>query len=242
MKIKFHYTLLFFICLGLICGIYKKLLIIYTLIMFHELGHLLFIKIFKRKINKITVLPFGGIIDYQNNDNMPLYQDFLINGGGLLVNIILFFIFKDGLFREYNIIIIAFNVLPIFPLDGGRLLEVSLCKIFRFKIVIVLLSILSIIFIIFIFIYNFITLKAISVYLIFLFLLFENIELYKERRKKYQFFLLKKYLFPNMKLRRKRIKKIGNLTNYFHRGVNNVISLDNRTIEEQTILEKYFKR
>lgn len=241
MKIKLHYTLLLFIGLGLVCGIVKNIIVIYFLITLHELGHLFFLRVFKRKINSITVLPFGGLINYENNENVPLYQDFLINGGGLFVNVFLLLIFKKGLFHEYNVVILIFNALPVYPLDGGRILEVVLSKVFKFRHVYGLLSILSIILIVFIFLFNVFTLNALSTNLIFLFLLLENFKLFKDRKAKYKHFLLNKYLHPNDKLKNKKIKS-PNIISSFYKGVNNVLFHKGKVIKESTILKNFFKR
>lgn len=241
MKIKWHYTVLILVGLGLLCGVLKNICIIYLLITLHELGHFLFIRLFKRKVSYILILPFGGIINYQNKENTPLFQDFLINGGGLFINAFLCLFLKKGLIHEYNLLILFFNALPIYPLDGGRLLEVFLSKFFKYKKAIPLVSFLSIICLIVVFVINIFTLKAFSTNLILLFLLLENVKLFKDRKRKYEFFLLQKYLYPNDHLKDKEIKSEHVFSSFF-KGVNNVLFHKEKKIKEKTILEKYFKR
>ena len=75
MKIKIHPLTIILTLITFLCGRFNYFLIILTIILFHDLGHLCIMKLFKIKVSKLTILPFGSIIDsdlirrneYKNN-------------------------------------------------------------------------------------------------------------------------------------------------------------------------------
>lgn len=109
-------------------------------ILLHELGHSLTAKKFGFNVKEIILFVFGGVSVISNLPKKP-YQEFLIAIAGPIVSFILailFFLLSFltaegsifyGLLNSLavgNLILGIFNLIPAFPLDGGRILRALL--------------------------------------------------------------------------------------------------------------------
>ena len=129
----------------LIIFYFTKQIEIFSIIIFfsiiHKLGHLLFFILLGMKPQKMKLMPVGLSISFKldtKNYNKKIKKGNLLELKKIIVaqprpitkfNIITLvnFIninFIDGLVIIYtNILIIIFNLIPIYPLDGGRILK-----------------------------------------------------------------------------------------------------------------------
>ena len=79
------------------------------------------------KVLKILIYPLGGISKFSTSFNLSLVKEFLILIFGPIFQILacyfLVFLFleKQNLIFTYHWGILFFNLLPIYPLDGGKL-------------------------------------------------------------------------------------------------------------------------
>ena len=161
--IKVNFLTLYFLLLLFLCGYLKLGIIVFIIVVFHEMGHILFIKLFKYKIIDITIYPFGGITKIDKDINTPLNKELLIACGGIIFQLILFIIIyfvpinviTKELLYKYNMSILLFNMLPIIPLDGSIIINSLLNKIFSYKVSYYLYIIISIIFSIFYLFFNY---------------------------------------------------------------------------------------
>lgn len=128
-KLSIHPITYILILVVLLTGLFKYFLIISCIIIIHELGHIVIAKIFKRKIVSVCILPFGGLIKMDGFISEDISEDLLIAVGGILFQLILgfliFFIKTDlkEIITFYNTLIIGFNLLPICPLDGYKMVK-----------------------------------------------------------------------------------------------------------------------
>lgn len=115
------------------------LIIVFAIV--HELGHLLAGLLLGMKPNKIEIRPYGVSIsfkiipkDYNKkilNGNLLEIKKILVALAGPLTNVIVILITSNinmGLFLNLmiiyaNILLILFNLIPMYPLDGGRILK-----------------------------------------------------------------------------------------------------------------------
>ena len=67
--------------------------------------------------------------------NNKWYQEFIVTILGPLFQILLFNFINDERILKYNMILLLFNLLPIFPLDGSKLLKIFLYNYLPFKLV-----------------------------------------------------------------------------------------------------------
>lgn len=131
-KIHPFYYLTAFFCF--LTGHFKEFCLFSVIILIHEFGHLFMALVFKWKIFKIIILPFGGLTIFDEDINRPIYQEFLILCFGPLFQIVFTYIFRDNyLIFSYSRDILIFNLLPIFPLDGYKFLNLFLNLFFSFK-------------------------------------------------------------------------------------------------------------
>lgn len=117
-------------------------ILLYFVILLHEFGHAFTLKWFGYKVDYIEMNVFGGAAV----GNLP-FEDHkagfwcIINGP--IVNLILATLavptavtFGDPIsifFLQINMILFAFNCLPIYPMDGGRIFAYILCSLFKDK-------------------------------------------------------------------------------------------------------------
>lgn len=166
------------VIISLYIGYIEYLLLFLLALLVHELGHIMFIKLFNIKINNFNLTLYGGILKLDEKKYISLnnYKKFLIYIGGILFNLIFFILFKNNIFGKYNLLLLLFNLLFIYPLDGYHIL----C-LFVNKTIINNLSIISMI-ILFIIGYY---LNSLGVIIIILVLIFKNIEYFIKKDKIY---------------------------------------------------------
>ena len=227
----------------IVMGLFKEFSVVFISFTLHEVGHLFFLKLFNYKINKITIYPFGGVIDFINKPDF-LYRYFFISIGGILVNFILLvfgYIFNLPLLIKINIIFIFFNLIPIYPLDGAKVLLCFMKFIspyyFAKKIIYYISLFLSLVF----FIFLFLNLNA-YIFLFFL-LIFCYLNYYgiTKFHLEYNNFLLSRHINQNNKLKSKKIDKFNDPIKSIYYGYNMLFDFDGFILKEEEVLNKFFK-
>ena len=212
------------------------MIIIYmSLIIFHELGHFLTALLFNWKFDKIYIYPLGGVTLFKDRVNKPFIEELLVTIMGpifqIILTIILVNIYEDIII--YSNTLLVFNLLPITPLDGGRLTEIIMSCFLPFKKS--MNYIIKISFIIWILIFTLI-LKTNSLVIIisFLFLIFKIIDENKKISYYYNKFIIERVLHI-YKGKNKIIKDINDLYKY----KNNYIIIDNHLYSEKEYIERF---
>lgn len=159
-------------------------------------------KIFKWNISSITIYPFGGCVKFNEKINRPLFQELLILLNGPFFQILLFFIImilfqkniissRDyNIFKQYHYTLLAFNLLPIYPLDGGKLLNIITNYLLPYKKgnkLVIILSLIIAISVICLY-------QNLNLFLMLILLISEIFIYYKNQEYLYNMFLLERYL------------------------------------------------
>ena len=120
-------------------------LIFFLSILLHELGHSIIAKHYKVKVKRITLFVFGGVAEIAK-EPPGSSAEFWIAVAGPVTSFLLagVFYFLDGAFKgnEYiaapfrylayiNFLLALFNLIPGFPLDGGRVFRAVVWGITR---------------------------------------------------------------------------------------------------------------
>lgn len=230
-KIYIHPLTYLVILVSLCTGLFRELVTFLFIIIIHELGHIIGALIYKWHIEKIVIMPFGGIIIFHEFINRPLKEEFIIMILGPLFQLINFIIFKDVTlyFNYYNYGLFIFNMLPIYPLDGYKLYSILLNKIIPFKLTLKIMLIIS-----FIFLILFIR-KDLIYICILIFLLIGIIKEYSNIDFIYNKFLLERYYY-NFGFKKRRI--ISNINNMYKDYIH--LIRGERLLTEKEVLEKKY--
>lgn len=195
--------------------------------------------LFKWNIEKVILLPFGALTIFNEDLNRSIFEEFLIVIMGPIFQIIFtlfvyYFWNLDEVFY-YSLSILCFNLLPIYPLDGSKLLNLFLNKLISFKrshMIIIMISVLTIFVLILGSDFNLIFL------LILMFLFMRVIKEIKTHESMFNRFLLERYL---KKYRFKKIKKIKSLNlNKMRRDYRHLFYDGFKYVSEGEILKKRF--
>lgn len=237
-KIYLHPLFLICVLIFILIGHFRFISYFMLIITIHELGHIIMALFFKWNIDKIIILPFGGLTKFNEIINRSLIEEFLIAISGVIFQFIFYMIIKQYIDYEYfnmiNYFIIVFNLMPIYPLDGSKILNVLLNKITSFKNSLLISVIISYILIIIFSILFFKINKLFILVLSFLFL--EVNKLYKERKEIFNKFLLERYL-NEFKFKH---KKIINHVSEMKKDYRHLFYIDEKYMTENYFLKKMF--
>ncbi|MCB0535367.1 MAG: site-2 protease family protein [Saprospiraceae bacterium] len=129
------------------------ILVLFACVLLHELGHALTGKRFNVRTKNIVLLPIGGVANMEKMPEKPVQELWVALAGpavNLVIAVILFFVLQQTggmpdilnmdshmsssnfLFNLFlvNILLAAFNLIPAFPMDGGRVLRALLAMKF----------------------------------------------------------------------------------------------------------------
>lgn len=130
-----HPLFVFVMLVSAATGYIRELTVLFTIVVVHELGHVLAMRAFGWRVREIRLLPFGGTAETEDAGTAPAAEEAIVAAAGPLQNVwmgaaALLLARLEGVDPDWamyvaraNAIIALFNLLPIPPLDGGRLLS-----------------------------------------------------------------------------------------------------------------------
>lgn len=125
------------------------ILTLFLCVTLHELGHAITAKRYGSDVRSITLLPIGGMANIKDMPQKP-GQELIVSAAGLVVNVIIagiiwvFLSLGNNLNLQQmnfhaitsqnffvmlmfvNLFVVVFNLIPAFPMDGGRILRAAL--------------------------------------------------------------------------------------------------------------------
>lgn len=249
LKIEFHNTYLIMALGFILTGHYLNLIVFTSLILVHELGHYFMAKIYKFNVVKIIIYPYGGNTKIEDIINRDICEELLIATFGVIFQylfyLIIFYCYKNFYIREYTFLlykyynsqIIFFNLLPIYPLDGGKILNLILSKYFSYyksNILTIIISIMVIFFVVIFSIYQCNYSNLMIMFLLFTYLY----KFYKKRKHLYYKFLLERYLYL---IEYPKIKVINNIKKMYKNKTHFIFN-NNNYLNERNVLNRLFMK
>lgn len=122
------------------------IVLFFVCVILHELGHSLTARRYGIRVPRIMLLPIGGMAEFERIPRQPR-QELLITLAGPAVNFLLVVMLLPLVWRDYvhgdgvatyspagvvvqlvyaNLIMGVFNLVPVFPMDGGRIFRALL--------------------------------------------------------------------------------------------------------------------
>jgi len=133
-----HPLLVIVMIASVLTGYWAELAALFAIVLVHELGHVLAAKSYGWRIRSIKLLPFGGVAETEEAGTVPARQEAIVAAAGPLQNVWMagaaYVLGASGgwdsdwanYIVQANLMIGLFNLLPILPLDGGKLMQVWL--------------------------------------------------------------------------------------------------------------------
>ena len=228
--------------LTILTGNFKDFTLITLIIIIHELGHVSAAIYYKWKIEKIVILPFGGITIFNEYLNRPIKEELIISLMGPIYQILFYYLscflnLDTSLFSFYHYTLLLFNLLPIIPLDGSKIFSLLLEKYLPYKLANFLIIIIS--FIVFLILTVLIVInKNLIMLVILFFLLIKIIKQIKNYKYIFNKFLFERYLYDFNFKKRKIIKNLN--VNKMMRDKKHLFYYNNIYIIEKDILKDMF--
>ncbi|MFC0212589.1 M50 family metallopeptidase [Paenibacillus chartarius] len=134
--IRLHPLFVVMLVLSVLTGYFLETITLFVIVFIHELGHASAARGFGWRIRQISLLPFGGVAEVEEHGNVPAKEELIVALAGPLQHVWMigfaWLMRSAGVleeawwtyFIEANLMIALFNLLPILPLDGGKVLLV----------------------------------------------------------------------------------------------------------------------
>lgn len=137
---RLHPLFVIMMALSAVTGYFLELVTLFGIVIIHETGHVVAAKWYGWKVTEVQLFPFGGVATVEEPDSAasrqemvvalagPLQNAFMIGIAVLMLNAGLWEKAWADYFIRANLIIGVFNLMPVLPLDGGRIVQALLSR------------------------------------------------------------------------------------------------------------------
>ncbi|AWX55300.1 MULTISPECIES: M50 family metallopeptidase [Brevibacillus] len=147
LDIRFRIHLLFWAVIGLsvVTGHFLEVITLFVIVLIHELGHVAMARELGWTVKEVQLLPFGGVATMEDSYATDPMDEIVVALAGPFLNMVMmaasYLFWFMGIWTEEwarfflvsNLTIALFNLLPIWPLDGGRILLAVLCWFMSYR-------------------------------------------------------------------------------------------------------------
>lgn len=135
LKVRIHFLFWIVILWAVAMGRFLEIVTLFVLVIIHEMGHVTSAWSLGWRIRTLELLPFGGVVKTDEWESVPVHEELIVALAGPFHNVMMilaaaFFAWTGWWDEEWtryfihlNAILIGFNLLPIYPLDGGRVMQ-----------------------------------------------------------------------------------------------------------------------
>ncbi|WP_236414403.1 M50 family metallopeptidase [Paenibacillus sp. JJ-223] len=134
-RITMHPFFVIIMLASVLTGHFIELVTLFAIVFIHECGHAAAAGLLGCRVLSIQMLPFGGVAVIEDRGNLTAGKEILIALAGPMQNMLMvgaaLLILQLGVgdpeFIRYiiqgNMLIALFNLLPVMPLDGGKIVQ-----------------------------------------------------------------------------------------------------------------------
>ena len=123
-KLKIHIS--FWIAAGVFwfLGLGSVFVAVAVSVTAHELAHILTARAFGCKMKRLGISALGESVLIDQLNKLTAWKRAAVYAAGPLCNLLLWGVFSfHEMFGLFNLVLFGFNLLPVFPLDGARLIQ-----------------------------------------------------------------------------------------------------------------------
>ncbi len=130
-KVNINFTVIILCALWLFAGKLDVFIIMTAVVLIHELFHAFVASLFSMNTESIEIFPFGGAAEIRGIEDNYVYEAIVASAGPFISLLSGFLWEKSGvlsilpqseMFVSFSYNVAMINLLPIYPLDGGRIL------------------------------------------------------------------------------------------------------------------------
>lgn len=134
-KIRVDISTYVIVLLSFLAGYFEYTFLTIIIIIVHEMGHFLTGYFLKLKVKEISLFMFGGVTIFDEDLNLNIFKELLVVVMGpvvqMLFYMLVYYFYTKGFVNvntmkkvsTINLTLLEFNLLPILPLDGGKILN-----------------------------------------------------------------------------------------------------------------------
>lgn len=134
-KIRIDFSTYVIVLLSFLAGYFEYTFLTIIIIIVHEMGHFLTGYFLKLKVKEISVFMFGGVTIFNEDLNLNIFKELLVVVMGpvtqIMFYILVYYLYTKGFVNvntmkkvsKINLLLLEFNLLPILPLDGAKILN-----------------------------------------------------------------------------------------------------------------------
>lgn len=137
-ELSLHPLFVLILMVSVLTGQFLELLTLFLIVFIHELGHVCAALLVGVNVRSVQLLPFGGVAVIEDHGRLTAVREIGIALAGPLQNGIMILMalalkqveYGNIAYLDYfigaNAMIALFNLLPVLPLDGGKVLQAAL--------------------------------------------------------------------------------------------------------------------
>lgn len=134
-KIRVDISTYVIVLLSFLAGYFEYTFLTIIIIIVHEMGHFLTGYFLKLKVKEISLFMFGGVTIFDEDLNLNIFKELLVVVMGpvvqMLFYMLVYYLYTKGFVSvntmkkvsTINLTLLEFNLLPILPLDGAKILN-----------------------------------------------------------------------------------------------------------------------